>query len=369
MKYLNSQRKPKASVRAYVASATICLSALSAQATIRTVTNTLDSGPGSLRATILASHNGDTIVFDSSICGSTIPSVGTMAGPLTFPDPIFPLTIDATGCSITLSGGLATPVMCLNANADIYLNSLTIANGFNHGIVGCPAGGGSGGGIITDGLIQLTNCTLTNNHSHSLGGAISTANRFITLINSTVTGNTAGVDGAAIFSDDGLTLINTTITGNSSPGFSVSGSGVTAPVALFNTIVDDAATATSGNCFSPTCTGCLPLVAGPDNQANDDTCGNATVVTTADLHLGPLANNGGPTKTIALLTGSTAINGGINAYAVDAGLIYDQRGNPFSRYSCGNVDVGAYEAQCTICPSSNGFDTAFCPVDDAGLSE
>src|SRR5579871_5901803 len=136
MKYLNNKGQPKAFVRAYVASAIFCLAAISAQATIRTVTNTNDAGAGSLRATILASNNGDTIVFDHSLCGSTI-TLSHASGPLTFPDPIFPLTIDATGCGITLSGGNLTPVMCLNPNANIFLNSLTIADGFNPGVVGC----------------------------------------------------------------------------------------------------------------------------------------------------------------------------------------------------------------------------------------
>src|SRR5262245_1671150 len=37
-----------------------------------TVTNNLDSGPGSLRAEIAAAHAGDTIIFDPSLNGQTI---------------------------------------------------------------------------------------------------------------------------------------------------------------------------------------------------------------------------------------------------------------------------------------------------------
>ena len=57
--------------------------------------------------------------------------------------------------------------------------------------------------------------------------------------------------------------------------------------------------------------------------------------------LGPLADNGGPTRTHALLTGSPALNAGSNAIANTAGLTADQRG--FDRIEFGNVDIGALE--------------------------
>ena len=62
--------------------------------------------------------------------------------------------------------------------------------------------------------------------------------------------------------------------------------------------------------------------------------------------LGPLANNGGPTQTMALLPGSPAIDAGSNALAVDANgnpLTTDQRGAGFPRIVNGTVDIGAYE--------------------------
>jgi hypothetical protein len=57
--------------------------------------------------------------------------------------------------------------------------------------------------------------------------------------------------------------------------------------------------------------------------------------------LGPLANNGGPTQTHALLTGSPAINAGSNALA--SALTTDQRGPGFLRNVGGRVDIGAFE--------------------------
>ena len=64
--------------------------------------------------------------------------------------------------------------------------------------------------------------------------------------------------------------------------------------------------------------------------------------------LGPLAFNGGPTQTHALLPGSPAIDAGSNALAVDFGfpenpLVSDQRGDGFDRIVSGTVDIGAFE--------------------------
>jgi hypothetical protein len=67
--------------------------------------------------------------------------------------------------------------------------------------------------------------------------------------------------------------------------------------------------------------------------------GSANNLAGVDPLLGPLANNGGPTKTHALLPGSPAINHGANP----AGLTFDQRGSPFLRAFGGGVDIGAFE--------------------------
>src|SRR5262245_54157789 len=58
-----------------------------------------------------------------------------------------------------------------------------------------------------------------------------------------------------------------------------------------------------------------------------------------DPKLGPLSDNGGLTKTHALLPGGPAIDAGAN---VD-GLAFDQRGNGFARVAGGAADIGAYE--------------------------
>jgi hypothetical protein len=59
--------------------------------------------------------------------------------------------------------------------------------------------------------------------------------------------------------------------------------------------------------------------------------------------LGSLATNGGPTKTMALLPGSPAIDAGDDFWV--GTLQYDQRGQGFARVVGSHVDIGAYESQ------------------------
>src|SRR5207253_10692871 len=78
------------------------------------------------------------------------------------------------------------------------------------------------------------------------------------------------------------------------------------------------------------------------NLSSDTSCGftRATDITTPTPRLGPLAPNGGPTETMALLPGSPAINeGGSGANGCPA---TDQRG--VRRPQGAACDIGAYEA-------------------------
>jgi hypothetical protein len=78
---------------------------------------------------------------------------------------------------------------------------------------------------------------------------------------------------------------------------------------------------------------------GLSNGINGNLVGSADAP--IDPLLGPLADNGGPTLTHALLSGSPAIDAGNNAYATD----WDQRGEGFPRIVNGIIDIGAFEYQ------------------------
>lgn len=67
----------------------------------------------------------------------------------------------------------------------------------------------------------------------------------------------------------------------------------------------------------------------------------ATDLLNVNPHLGALQNNGGPTQTMALLSGSPALNAGDPNFVGPP--LYDQRGPGFARVSGGRLDIGAFE--------------------------
>jgi hypothetical protein len=205
----------------------------------------------------------------------------------------------------------------------------------------------------------------------------------LTIINSTLTGNTAqggngfqggsGFGGAIFNLDGSVTLQDATIasntvaagTSNTGPagttdggavyslafGHNINnGTSVLASLTLDNSIL---ANTTGGTDLVSQATasgvtgihGSTSLVMSNTLIASTVDAGVITVVT--DPVLGALANNGGPTKTMALLTGSPALNAGSNA-AVPPGVTTDQRGPGFARISGAAVDLGAFEVQVVV---------------------
>lgn len=63
-----------------------------------------------------------------------------------------------------------------------------------------------------------------------------------------------------------------------------------------------------------------------------------------DAKLGPLLNNGGPTKTHRLLARSPALDAGDPAF-VPTNMPYDQRGPGFPRIYNGRVCIGSFESE------------------------
>jgi hypothetical protein len=137
--------------------------------------------------------------------------------------------------------------------------------------------------------------------------------------NSTFSGN----DNSAIRDDKGvLTVINSTFSGNGG----ISTIATLEPLTFKNTIVEDPRG--TRNCyFFP-----IDLFNSDYNIFSDNSCSSGSgghSLYNTDTKLGPLADNGGPTKTLALLSGSPAIDKGNDAFAVDTDgkpLRFDQRG-------------------------------------------
>ncbi len=244
----------------------------------------------------------------------------------------------------TLSGNLARRGGGIDSYRGVTLNHSTLSGNSANTL---------GGGIVNRGITTLNNSTVSGNTAGAGAGVFN--NNIITLNNSTLSGNT-GNRGGGIFNNGTATLNNSTLSGNSantSGGGLYNDSGRTAT--LNNNIV--VGSISGGDIFGAV-TGNANLIGNPNSAGGlvhgtsgnilgaDDGAGGRMLLDVTTV-LAPLAFNGGPTQTHALLAGSPAINAGSNALAVDSGNVAvanDQRGVPFVRRS-GIVDIGAYEFQ------------------------
>ncbi len=232
---------------------------------------------------------------------------------------------------------------------------LTITNST---ISGNSAAGTFGGAIFNqdDAVLTVEGTTVIGNTSGGLGGGMFLQSDSVTTItNTTVSGNSAVTDGGGIWvqSAPTVTLGNVTITGNradSNNDADGDGGGIrvddafTGTFTLRNTIVAGNADPTS----DPDCRGALTSggynlvgIVSPDCTFSSGTADKTgTPAAPIDPKLGALADNGGPTQTHALLTGSPAIDAGNPATPGSGGSACpaaDQRG--LAR----NCDIGAYE--------------------------
>lgn len=240
----------------------------------------------------------------------------------------------------------------------------------------------NGGGITAiGGTLTLTGSTVANNsadlRAFTRGGGIQIEDGDGSITNSTISGNHAdnsgGYSGGGIYAyETGLTLTATTITGNTANGTASAG-GVfndESTVTVKNTLI-------AGNTGTNTATADVSSVnSGAFTSQGYNLIGDGTggsgftgtadqVGTTANPlnpMLGPLADNGGPTPTHALLAGSPAIDKGtsalinlmrpqLNLPANGSNLTTDQRGlprpkdNPNIPNADDGADIGAFEVQ------------------------
>ena len=323
-----------------------------------TVTNLLDSGPGSLRDAIATTPANGTVTFQPGLTGTI--HLTAASGTL---DITKDLTIAGPGASaISVSGGNAVQVFTIAPNHTVSISGLTVRDGrgphggdiYNSGTLSVASSvitagstfdvGGGGGGLFNAGTLTLYNTTVSGNTSNGNGGGVFNAGS-LTATNTTFAGNTA-VDGGAVANSGTLTLINATVAGNDTvAGGSGGGLYLSANQAavLVNTLVAGN-TALAGPDITGTVTAADHDLIGNGSNSSGVVAGvSGNLVGTGsnpiDPRLGVLQNNGGPTPTRALLAGSPAIDAGTNT----VGLTVDQRG--FQRAVDGVIDIGAYEYQ------------------------
>jgi hypothetical protein len=225
------------------------------------------------------------------------------------------------GATLTLINTTFRGNMAVEGGAICNGGTLTINNSTFSGNI---ARHHRGGAIFNYGTLTINNSTFTSNRTLSgFGGAIHNGVLFVakgilSINNSTIAGNIAGDgQGGGIFNLKGATAV------------------------LQNTVV---ANNVGGNCDGT-------LKSNGYNLSGDDSC---SFHSTGDLNdtspdLGRLRNNGGPTKTLALLPGSPAIDSGNPSGCTDSKghlLKTDQRGKPRpDKGDTGGCDRGAYERQ------------------------
>lgn len=261
--------------------------------------------------------------------------------------------------------------------------------------------GGLGGAVYSDGRIRIYRSQLYDNVA-DIGGAVFSGRGHVEVVYSHLYGNHAAYFGGAINAWNNATINKSTISGNTANWYcgAVCLYGARTVIVDSTLSRNYAAYASVGNLWGDTtisnstiafnaetnpelCSGALSLEYGTGEPvrlhvestilANNSCAGAAgfdigggvdfwgthmitvigannlvgrsdpplpadTILT--DPRLAPLANNGGPTPTHALLGGSPAIDAGSNPLA----RLYDQRGPGFARARGQGPDIGAFES-------------------------
>jgi len=253
--------------------------------------------------------------------------------------------------SSTFSGNSANADPCLNNggsgggfandNGTVSISSSIFANNSaKNGNFDWDGGGGlaSESGTVTINSSSFTNNSAEGTHNFNGGGVRNAFSSTVNITNSTFSGNTSAERGGALHNGGGGTanITNSTFSGNSASNNSggISNDGT---VNIAGSIV---AANTRGDCNQ-----LATLNDHGYNLSSDSSCGFSGTGSLQNTNpkLGPLASNGGPTQTLALLKGSPASDD----IRLSSGLCpkTDQRGhkrpdNPMES-AC---DIGAYES-------------------------
>ncbi|MDA0243866.1 MAG: hypothetical protein OT477_10660 [Chloroflexi bacterium] len=380
---LAAPRKVRRQLGAGLATAALLLALSSSPAHAATITVTPNSsgiannGRCSLVEAIINANNNaathtdcaagsgaDTIV----LAGNTYTYTATFGTYTALPDITTNITIEANGATILRDN--SAPNMRLirvSAAGTLTLNNATMTGGntilasgaglsnlgtttLNNSTITGNTTNGRGGGIFNSGTLVLTNSTISGNTSNNLGGGIYDYTGITTLTNSTITGNSTTTSGGGIYNRASIiSLLHTIISGNLSPAGSEAArnTSLAGTILTLNHNVLGHSGLTNAQAFS----GFTP--SGTDITATSD---GTTPTTLASILNTTLADNGGPTLTHALVSGSPAIDiissGG-------AGCILntstDQRGGvrgSGANRGDGACDAGAYEFNSNQIPTA-----------------
>ncbi len=216
---------------------------------------------------------------------------------------------------------------------------------------------GDGGAIENAGTLGLTNTTIADN-SAVLGAGLYNNNGTFSAVNATIALNSvsgAGHGGGIDNFSGTVTLYNTIVASNLR--------GLTSPDDIYPLVAGTVSSSSSYNLIG----------AGGIGVLHNGTNGNQVGFGAA--HLSALGDNGGPLLTVALLTGSPAIDGGSNSIPGVVVPTYDERGaerGPGGINAGPNVDIGAYEASSSYLVTTTvdevGYGTMRSAVEWANVS-
>jgi hypothetical protein len=323
-----------------------------------------------------ASNPGpDTISLSAGTYNLSIPGIDEFAGATGDLNVADELTLAGAGAGTTIiDGGGIDRVLFVNTTGKMTVSGVTIQGGQTAAVGGgilnigtltvrdsvlrmntAASGGGMGSGSAS-GRLTVEDTTFTQNTGDGGGLFLADAGSQATLRNSTISGNSGIVysGGAHIQSGAAVTLTNVTISANSAPPPSAMTISSDAQVTMTNvTITNNQSTTAFGGSVANYATlnlentiiqdaetGCYgdgTFQSLGHNIASDGSCDLTAAgdLPMTDAMLGPLADNGGPTQTHAVLAGSPAIDAGDDAACPPL----DQRG--YGRV--GVCDIGAFE--------------------------
>src|SRR5438876_875471 len=306
--------------------------------------------------------------------------------------------IDANGHNVIFDGNDTRRLFIINSGASLTLQGLTLTGGRDFGADGITPSAGQGGALYNSGTVVINRCIFSNNQvrggsailgpifpptpksagAPGHGGAIFNNGGALAITDSTFSGNhaTGGVGGTggsfspgaagsggqggsalggALFYVADTVISSTTFELNGAVGgaggahgfgggtVGSSGTGQGGHIyssndghhmSLRDVALGDLGASSNSvtNCFGPF----------PDNQSSastDTSCGGSpNMVTIANMNLGPLANNGGPTQTHAITQFNGLVNTGGDPF-VNSCPTLDQRRFP----RVDNCDIGSFE--------------------------
>jgi len=279
-------------------------------------------------------------------------------------------TMTLTGSMVSNNSATGGGGGIINFGGLTVINSSITGNAGTHPSVG-------GGGIHNQGTLDVSNSTISGNSASSINGGGGIFNGPVgtlflegttisgnqapvgagiantgegALGNSTISGNSASLSGGGIYHSSSavFVFINSTISSNSAAGFGGGIAVANGPLGGENAIIAN----NTASSLGPDCQG-LVIIVGHNLIGSTAGCNfvaGANDKINVLANLGPLQNNGGPTQTHALLSGSPAIDAGNNADCPPT----DQRGTarPLDGNSDGMriCDIGAFEAAVGTSP-------------------